>query len=448
MTRPALPDLGCPLAPPDPDTSGRYAVDGVVPRAVALPTTEEQVASVLRVAHAEGLAVTPWGGGTRMALGGPPARLDVALDMSRLSAIVAHEPADLTVTVQAGATIAAVNAHLARSGQYLPLDPPLAERATVGGTLASDASGPLRQRYPDSSGRDMTLGVRVAGPDGVVTKAGGRVVKNVTGYDLTKLYIGSLGTLGVILEASFKVAPLPRSESTALARFATVGEAQDAALALLRRGVRPLALDILSDGTARRIATAAGMDAPGDGFVLAARFGGTALAVERMEREMLALAKGAGATVTVLRDDALRRFWRAVADCGQGDAVPPTLVTVASVLPTQVAAFMDAVADGGASGLEGESVARAGVGVVRTFWRAADRVAAPQGGVVARVVASARRSATALGGSLVVESCAPEVKRLADVWGPPGPDVEVMRRIKARFDPRGVLNPGRFVGGI
>ncbi len=401
---------------------------------------------MLRVAAAEGLAVTPWGGGTRMALGAPPARLDVVLDMSRLSAIVAHEPADLTVTVRAGATIAAVNAHLARSGQYLPLDPPLADRATVGGTLASDASGPLRQRYPDSSGRDMTLGVRVAGPDGVVTKAGGRVVKNVTGYDLTKLYIGSLGTLGVILEASFKVAPLPRSESTAIARFATVGEAQDAALALLRRGVRPLALDILSDGAARRIATAAGVDASCDGSVLAARFGGTALAVERMEREMA--APQGGATVTVLRDDALRRFWRAVADYGLGDAVPPTLVTVASVLPTQVAAFMDAAAiEGGAGGLVGESVARAGVGVVRTFWRAADHVAS-DASVVARAVASARRSAMALGGTLVVEACASEVKRQVDVWGPPGPDADVMRRVKMQFDPKGVLNPGRFVGGI
>ena len=442
--RPVVPDLGCPLAPPD--ACARYAVDGVVPRAVALPATEEQVARVLRVAHAEGLAVTPWGGGTRMGLGGPPIRLDVALDMSRLSAIVAHEPADLTVTVQAGATIAAVNARLARSGQYLPLDPPLAEHATIGGTLASDASGPLRQRY--GTARDVTLGVRVAGPDGVVTKAGGRVVKNVTGYDLTKLYIGSLGTLGVILETTFKIVPLPRVESTVIARFATVGDAQDAALGLLRRGVRPLALDIMSDSAMRRLATAAGMDVHGDGSVLAARFGGTALAVERMEREMAALAKDAGATLTVLRDDALRRFWRAVADCGHGDAMPPTLVTVASVLPTQVAAFMrDAVAEGGVGGLVGESVARAGVGVVRTFWRAADHVAS-DASVVARAVASARRSAMALGGTLVVEACASEVKRQVDVWGPPGPDADVMRRVKMQFDPKGVLNPGRFVGGI
>ncbi len=123
-------------------------------------------------------------------------------------------------------------------------------------------------------------------------------------------------------------------------------------------------------------------------------------------------------------------------------------MTVASVPPTWVVAFMrDAVAEGGASGLEGESVARAGVGVVRTFWRAADGMAA-DASLVARAVAALRERATALGGALVVESCAPEVKRQADVWGPPGPDVEVMRRIKARFDPRGVLNPGRFVGGI
>ncbi|MDO8531744.1 MAG: FAD-binding oxidoreductase [Dehalococcoidia bacterium] len=447
MNAPALPDLGCPLAPPE--ACPRYAVDGVVPRAVALPATEEQVASVLRVAHAEGLAVTPWGGGTQMALGAPSAegRLDVVLDMSRLSAVVAHEPADLTVTVQAGATIGAVNAHLARSGQYLPLDPPLADRATIGGTLAADASGPLRQRY--GTARDVTLGVRVAGPDGVVTKAGGRVVKNVTGYDLTKLYIGSLGTLGVILEATFKVAPLPRSESTALARFATVGDAQEAALALLRRGMRPLALDIINTGAGQSVA-AMGGEATRGRAVLAARFGGTALAVERMEREMLALRQAQGERIEVLHNEAHRRFWRAAADYGWGDAMPPTLVTVASVLPTQVPVFMEAiVVAGGRGGLVGESVARAGVGVVRTFWRAADPLAADASpSVEGRAVSALREYATALGGTLVVEACAPDVKRLVDVWGPPGPDVDVMRRVKAQFDPKGVLNPGRFVGGI
>ncbi|MBI4307769.1 MAG: FAD-binding oxidoreductase [Chloroflexi bacterium] len=447
MTTRNVPALGCPLAPPD--ACARCAVDGLLPAVVAVPGSVEEVASVLRAAHEERLAVAPWGGGTQMALGNPPARLDVALDLSRLDAVVEHAPADLTVTVQAGVTLATLNARLARAGQCLPLDPPLARRATVGGTLAANASGPLRQRY--GTARDFTLGVRVAQAGGVVTKAGGRVVKNVAGYDLTRLYTGSLGTLGVIVEATFKVAPLPRVESTALAVFSAIGQAQEAALALLRRGVRPLALDILSRGAARRVEAATGVALPTGSFLLAARFGGTALAVERMEREMAALStlrRAQGERWIVLRDEGRRRFWEAVADYGCDGAKPPTLVATATMLPTQIPAFVEAAfAEGGSGGLAPEVVARAGVGVVRTFWRAADPLAA-DAPAVARAVAALREHAAAMGGTLVVEACAAEAKRQVDVWGPPGPDIEVMRRIKAQFDPRGVLNPGRFIGGI
>src|SRR3990170_7695424 len=178
-----------------------FAVDGLTPQAAVAPASYEQVAAVMRYSYAEGLAVIPWGGGTYIHAGNIPARYDIALGLSRLNAVVEHEPADLTATVQAGMTLSELQRHLGGAGQLLPLDPPGGERATIGGILAANASGPWRHAF--GSARDMTIGLRVITAEGRITRAGGRVVKNVAGYDLCKLYIGSLGTLGVIVEATF-----------------------------------------------------------------------------------------------------------------------------------------------------------------------------------------------------------------------------------------------------
>jgi len=194
------------LLPPEP--AGAFAVDGLTPQAAVAPASYEQVAEVMGYAHAEELAVIPWGGGAHIHTGNVPARYDIALSLSRLNAVVEHEPADLTTTVQAGMTLSELQGRLGAAGQLLPLDPPGGERATIGGILAANASGPWRHAF--GSARDMTIGLRVVTAEGRITRAGGRVVKNVAGYDLCKLYVGSLGTLGVIVEATFKLAPLPQ----------------------------------------------------------------------------------------------------------------------------------------------------------------------------------------------------------------------------------------------
>ncbi|MCZ6891711.1 MAG: FAD-binding oxidoreductase [Chloroflexi bacterium] len=198
------------LAPDD--RLGDYTVDGRIPTAVAIPSGEEQLASVLAFASREGLSVVPRGSGSLGTLGNPPQNVDIVLATTGLEPLIDHRPDDLTVTVSAGVTLGALRERLAASGQWLPLDPPLAPRRTIGGILATDLSGPLS--LSQGIARDLVIGMRVAGPDGEVTKSGGRVVKNVTGFDLAKLHIGALGTLGVILEASFKVWPLPSADTT------------------------------------------------------------------------------------------------------------------------------------------------------------------------------------------------------------------------------------------
>src|SRR2546423_6530015 len=190
------------LQPLDASAAQALAVDGVVPRFVAAPGSIEELGAVLRTAADQGWAVSPRGGGTKMGLGNPPRALDLVLDTCGLRGLVDYTPADMTVTVRAGTGLADLQAELAVHGQMLALDPPFAEEATIGGILATNDSGPHRLGY--GTARDLVIGTRVVGMDGRATKAGGKVVKNVTGYDLNKLYIGSLGTLAGLAQGPLR----------------------------------------------------------------------------------------------------------------------------------------------------------------------------------------------------------------------------------------------------
>jgi glycolate oxidase FAD binding subunit len=190
---------------------------GTEPLTIVQPTVQTEIAATVRFADTSGKSVIPWGGGTGQDYGYPPTRADILLDLSQFRRILAHEPGDLTVTVEAGATLAQVQAVLAEKNQFLPLDPPYPDHATIGGIIATNAYGPSRVGY--GSVRDWLIGLTVVDPQGRPVKGGGKVVKNVTGYDLPKLHVGALGTLGVIVEATFKVAPKPETSRALLFRL-------------------------------------------------------------------------------------------------------------------------------------------------------------------------------------------------------------------------------------
>jgi len=193
------------------NAGGAFAVDEHTPPYVALPTTIDELARCVAAAHAADLAVIPAGNGSQLHVGRAPTRYDLALSTQKLTRVLAHEAADMTVTVEAGITLAQLNALLASAGQRLPLDPPHPELTTIGGLIATDACGPLRLAH--GKVRDLLIGVTVVLADGTPTHGGGRVVKNVAGYDLMKLFTGSFGTLGIVVEATFKLRPLPEHEA-------------------------------------------------------------------------------------------------------------------------------------------------------------------------------------------------------------------------------------------
>ena len=227
-----------------------WAIDGVEPLEVVSPSSEDQLSREVASANADGAAIFPRGGGTRIDLGGIPSRHGKVINMTGIDRVVAHNYADLTATFQAGLTMRQVSETLSRHGQMLAVDPPIPGRATIGGTLATGVSGPLKWHFGHP--RDTVIGMKVVQPDGRVTKSGGQVVKNVSGYDMSRLHVGGLGTLGIILEASFKLTPVPMYEKTILAAFRGIEEAQTAALGIFNSYVMPLAMTAFDASASRK----------------------------------------------------------------------------------------------------------------------------------------------------------------------------------------------------
>ena len=402
------------------------SVEDVPARDVARPGSAEELAEVVRQADDRGLAVAPIGGGTQLDLGNPPARLDLLVETTSLNRVVEYEPADLTITVEAGIRFTDLQATLGQEGQMLALDPLAAPEATIGGLVATNASGPLR--FAHGTARDLVIGSRVANPDGALTRAGGRVVKNVAGYDLNKLHIGALGTLGVLVELSFKLAPIPPASATVAGQFRELESVRQLLNVVVHSPLSPLAVELLGRGALE----AAGLSRQ---TAVVLRVGGYPEAVQRQVRDLNALVQKHGGEPVDATDatwDALKRMQLAAQrkEVVLKVAVPiAELTVVVDLLEQQLKGFESAV------------WAHAGSGVA---YAACDT--APE----ADTVLELRRQVVALGSnaSLVVQRCPTVLKSSVDVWGDPGPSLGLMKALKAKLDPRGTLNPGRYVGGI
>src|SRR5712691_6547230 len=301
----------------DPDALRDYAIDGLLPRLVVAPANVKQVAQIVALTSQHGLTLMARGGGSRTNLGAIPEQIDVLLETNRLTRLLEHEAPDLTCHVEAGLTLAALQAQLATKGQWLAFDPPDAGQATLGGLLASNASGPKRLRY--GSARDLVIGLHVVQANGEVARSGGRVVKNVAGYDLNKLYIGSLGTLGVIVEANFKLQPLPVAERTLLLTYTNASEAMQTVIAILGSMLTPSALELIDGGAASDMSDFFRINLPTNGYTLAIDFEGGMATIDRQIDETRLLARKHGALLgDDLTGEAQERFWNVVREHTQG----------------------------------------------------------------------------------------------------------------------------------
>lgn len=435
------------------DACDAYSVQGRVPHVVARPRDVDGVAAALALATELGAAVVPWGSGSRSRLGYPPRRFDLALSLEHLNAVLAYDPDDLTVTVQAGISHAALAATLAGADQMLALDTPLPARATLGGTLATGTGGLRRAFY--GGPRDVTLGMRVADARGTLLKAGGRVVKNVTGYDMSKLYIGSLGTLGVIVEASFKLAPRPEAEVTVVGSFARPAAALACAESLAELAVRPSAIAAVQVDAIPELAALA--PSHRDHSLLAVRFPGTATAARRADAESRAILREAGGRgILSLDNEAQQPFWATLDDFAETAAqrAPSDALLRVSVLPFECGTVLEVAQTlAGEHGLALTWLADAASGTVWLRLRSAvpgddPRHPAGRSTDAANAIVAIQESLTHRWRSSVVLECATELKSRLAVWGADPSALDLMREVKQSFDPEHRLNPGRFVAGI
>lgn len=399
------------------DATPADAVDGVPAALVARPGSTEETAAVLRAAAAAGLTVVPRGRGTKLTWGRPPESADVVLDLSRMNRVLEHAAGDLIVDTEAGALLSDVQETAGSAGQRLALDEPVAG-GTIGGMLATNASGPGRVAV--GTARDLLIGVTVVRADGVIAKAGGRVVKNVAGYDLGKLVIGSFGTLVVVTRAVFRLHPVPAARRVVSVPFSTPEEASRLVQAVVHAQVVPAAVEV--DWRA---------DGAGTVGVL---LEGTPAGVEARTTSTRQLL-GGGSDAT----ESAPSGWGVLPWTEQAGSTGLKLTCALSGLAPVLTAARRAADD---AGVELTVRGSGGAGVLYAALGAGAEVDA-----VAGVVARTRAVCTEHGGSLVVLDGPPEVKTAVDSWGPV-PAIDLMRRVKEQFDPERRLAPGRFVGGI
>jgi glycolate oxidase FAD binding subunit len=422
----------------DPDRIKAYAVDGMTPKAVVSPGSVEEISKLLAYANSEKLAVMPRGNGTKMAQGGVPRNLDVVLSLLRINRIIEHDVPNLSLSVQAGMTLSAVQEKLAATGKgsFLPLDPPYTEKATIGGIIATNGSGPRRYLY--STARDLLLGLKAVLPNGDIVAFGGKTVKNVSGYDMTKLMIGSWGALGVITEITTKLLPLPEVSATLLVSFETLVKAASLTRKVLHSALLPSAMELM-DGKA------AGQLGEKGKYLVALNLEGVGEAVERLVTEIGEMGKKEGAIDTkVLKGQEERTFWLRVRDFALATKAPVILKSN-FVISRQAEILGNYENWAQAAGIGSAFIGHAGNGILKSYLLE-NGVAKtdPLVDLIGKFAAEAVKH----DGNLVVESCPSELKAKIGVWGQPRTDVVVMRRLKEKMDPFGVLNPGRFVGGL
>jgi glycolate oxidase FAD binding subunit len=405
-----------------------YAVDGQMPLAAALPGSEQEVVALLAAAQESKLSVLLRGSGCHLYLGAPPGPIGLVLSLSRLNRVIAYDADDLTITVQAGMTLGAIGALVAEHGQVLPLDPPRAEAATIGGVTALNLTGPLRMSY--GSPRDLVLGLRVALSRGEVIKTGGKTVKNVAGYDLSKLFVGSLGTVGAMLEITLRLTPR-WEERTVMAAAAPPGRAREVVARVLASGLEVAACDLLNEPAARGLGLPLPLTLRPEACVVFLGLMGAPEAVARQQREIEALFPGEAARLDG------EEVWQRLRDL----PYPPRRDACSLRLHvpiSQATAMVELVS----AQLGWSAVARAGDGIVHALAPAGDV------GAVSEVLSRLRTAAEEMGGFAVLAAAPPDLKRSFPVWGRPSENADLMRLLKQSFDPAGILGCGRFVPGL
>jgi len=407
-----------------------YTIDGKRPRVACFPDTTKKVCRVMEVAQRSRLVVIPRGGGTRVGMGSVVQGYDMALCLERLNSFIEHDAGDFSASAQAGMTLKNFQEKLKAKGQFLPLDPAFPERSTLGGITAANSWGPHRLLY--GSARDLVIGMKVVLPGGNVITSGAKTAKQVAGYDLTKLFIGAIGTLGVIAEVGMRLVSLPEARATVTCGFSEFKEVREALGSPLLARRRRAALVVVRHF------------AEGEGEWLGAiAFAG----IEEVVEESVGVAQGVfsqpGREAEVISGAEAITFWEKIARlavAGGDEVVLEVAVPIAATL--RVITGLEKIFGG--DQVKAVLAAHPGLGIINLRFPFVEKGVAGTLEMIRRV----RRCAYRRGGSVEIESAPVEIKKRISVWGVEPDGLDIMRRLKERFDPAGILSPGRFVGRI
>ena len=455
--------------------TAQYAVDDVAPKGVVFPKNTDQVAEVVKFANQENLAIVARGSGTKMAMGNPPQKLDLVVCTSRMNHMLDVDTSNLTMTVEAGVKFRDIQARLAtqedrcylpledleaegdeiicsdrsHSGCFIPIDPPYADKATIGGIIATNSTGPRRLLY--NLPRDCIIGIRVVAPNGDILGSGGKTVKNVSGYDVSKLMVGSMGTLGILCEMTIRMLPLPEKMETLLCSFTNFSDASAFAEGIFETRLLPAAVEIMNAEAYGHLSLDDIPDFGSEGYVAAIALEAFEPAVGRMRTEILEMAKegGAGADA-MLEEQDHRSFWLAMSNLSATlDKKFSGLIKAKlnyplslgkNIIETGESIFAQANLDYIVQTHAGNGICFTGLLIDHKDTAATDKAVEAMGQLLGRC--------RKIDGNLVIQSAPAEVKGKLKMWGETGSDFVVMKRLKDRLDPTGIMSPGRFVEGL
>ncbi|NQE32576.1 putative FAD-linked oxidoreductase [Microcoleus sp. IPMA8] len=385
------------------------------------PNTQEELAAVIAWAGQNRCAVLPCGSGSKLDWGGLVKGVNIAVSTSRLNRLVEHAVGDLTVTAEAGMKFADLQQILAAAGQFLPIDPAYPQQATLGGIVATADAGSLRHRYRGV--RDLLLGITFVRSDGKIAVAGGRVVKNVAGYDLMKLFTGAYGTLGVISQVTFRVYPLPESSGTVVLTGQINALSQTAQI-LLSSALTPTAVDLLSPELVAKLGL-------GKGTGLIVRFQSIAESVKQQSARLLEVGEKLGLQGSSCCENDEHQLWQRLPETMWNSGTKSAIICKIGIRPSEAVTAINELPV-----QDAWIHAGSGLGVLR-FENA-----------TAETLLQVRRGCEAKGGFLTVLAAPADIKQQLDVWGYTGSAIDLMRRIKQQFDPENILSPHRFISGI
>ncbi len=451
----------------------QYAVDGIVPKAVVFPKDTGQVSEIVKTAERQKLAIIPWGSGTKICAGHLPKRVDLVVCTSHLNHMKDVDSDNLTITVEAGVKLRDIQARLAteedrcylpleniaeasdiicsdrsHSGCFLPLDPSFSAQATIGGILASNSTGPRRLLY--GTPRDLVLGTRFVAPDGQIIGTGGKTVKNVSGYDISKLMIGSAGSLGILCEMTLRLLPLPERMETLILGFDTFDTAGAFVERVFESKLLPAAVEVMNHSV---FAAVRPQDSPTGkhGYWVGIALESFQEAVERMHREVLDMAQGAGLKAReVLSEDEHRIFWLNLSDrqalCGD-----QYTASIGVKLNYQFSAWKDIIKAADTIldfyNIEHAVMCHAGSGVC-LLNLLMDQSDADFSHNAVAAIGELLETVCQANGNLIILKAPADLKPKLPIWGAMRQDLPVIRRIKTQLDPSGIMSPGRFVANL